>query len=333
MQTINMIMRFLRIKYALFFSTVLMLSLVSCHNEPVTLNPLASLNIEIQKKSISDGIASKNMVSDFDAVVSIAYEDDTVAYNCRFVASDSISELYMYDYTRSDVVYATMGKPFRILVDATIGSILFHGESEVYILEGELTTVSIELASSFSYIDLGLPSGLLWAKCNLGATSPEEYGGFYAWGETGEKVAYSWDTYIYFKDSAIVKYNSSDGSDVLEPIDDAASAILGASWRIPTKAEFDELLNNCTATFTTSNGVSGYQFTGPNGNSIFMPMAGGRDGDGLLSGGESGFYWLSSLYSDDTDYAWGFLIDSESVYATSYYRMYGQTIRPVYGSR
>ena len=119
----------------------------------------------------------------------------------------------------------------------------------------------------------------------------------------------------------------------LDATDDAATARLGVNWRMPTKAEFDELLNNCTATFTTSNGINGYLFTGPNGNSIFLPMAGGRDGEGLLSGGESGFYWLSSLYSDDTDYAWGFLIDSESRYATSYYRMYGQTIRPVYVNR
>lgn len=323
-------MRFLRIKYALFFTIVLMLSLVSCHNEPVTLNPLASLNIEIQKKSISEGIASKSMVSEFDAVVSIAYEDDTIGYNCRFVNGDSISDLYMYDYPHSDVVYATLGKPFRILVDATIGSVLFHGESEVYILEGNPATVSIGLVSSFSYVDLGLPSGLLWANCNLGANSPEEYGGFYAWGETEEKVTYSWDTYIYFKDSAIVKYNGSDGFSTLEPIDDAATASLGANWRMPTKAEFEELLDNCSITRTTRNDVNGYQFTGPNGNSIFLPMSGGREGEGLISSEACGYYWLSSLYPEDTDFAWGFILDSESYYATSYYRMYGQTIRPVF---
>lgn len=330
MQTFNkyMVMSFSKVRATLFVAIVLMLSMASCHKDSIMLNPLASFDIELHK--MSDGIVSKSAVTDFEAVVSVAYEDDTVGYNCRFVASDSISDLYMYDYVKSDVVYAALGKSFRLLVDAAIGGMEFHGESEIYVLDGEPLTVSMGLTSTFGYIDLGLPSGLLWAKCNLGATSPEEFGSYYAWGEISDKVNYSWDTYTYYNDSVFTKYNGSDGLSILETSDDAATARLGVNWRIPTKAEFDELLNNCTATFTASNGVNGYQFTGPNGNSIFLPMAGGRDADGLLSSGESGFYWLSSLYSDDTDFAWGFLIDSESAYATSYYRMYGQTIRPVY---
>lgn len=323
-----MVMSFSKVRATLFVAIVLMLSMASCHKDSIMLNPLASFDIELHK--MSDGIVSKSAVTDFEAVVSVAYEDDTVGYNCRFVASDSISDLYMYDYVKSDVVYAALGKSFRLLVDAAIGGMEFHGESEIYVLDGEPLTVSMGLTSTFGYIDLGLPSGLLWAKCNLGATSPEEFGSYYAWGEISDKVNYSWDTYTYYNDSVFTKYNGSDGLSILETSDDAATARLGVNWRIPTKAEFDELLNNCTATFTASNGVNGYQFTGPNGNSIFLPMAGGRDADGLLSSGESGFYWLSSLYSDDTDFAWGFLIDSESAYATSYYRMYGQTIRPVY---
>jgi len=326
-----MVMRFSKVRATLFVAIVLMLSMASCHKDSVMLNPLASFDIELQK--VSDGIASKSAVTDFEAAVSVAYEDDTVVYNCRFVASDSISDLYMYDYPKSDVVYATLGKPFRLLVYATVGDMVFHGESEIYVLDGEPLKVSIGLESIFGYIDLGLPSGRLWAKCNLGASSPEEYGSYFAWGETTDKTTYSWSTYTHYKDSVFTKYTSSDGLSTLDATDDAATARLGVNWRMPTKAEFDELLNNCTATFTTSNGINGYLFTGPNGNSIFLPMAGGRDGEGLLSGGKSGFYWLSSLYSDDTDYAWGFLIDSESRYATSYYRMYGQTIRPVYVNR
>lgn len=326
-----MVMRFSKVRATLFVAIVLMLSMASCHKDSVMLNPLASFDIELQKVSV--GIASKSAVTDFEASVSVAYEDDTVGYNCRFVASDSISDLYMYDYVKSDVVYAALGKSFRLLVDATIGGMEFHGESEIYVLDGEPLKVSIGLESIFGYIDLGLPSGRLWAKCNLGASSPEEYGSYFAWGETTDKTTYSWSTYTHYKDSVFTKYTSSDGLSTLDATDDAATARLGVNWRMPTKAEFDELLNNCTATFTTSNGINGYLFTGPNGNSIFLPMAGGRDGEGLLSGGESGFYWLSSLYSDDTDYAWGFLIDSESRYATSYYRMYGQTIRPVYVNR
>lgn len=321
-------MRFSKVYATLFVAIVLMLSMVSCHKDSVMLNPLASFDIELQK--VSDGIASKAAVTDFEAVVSVAYEDDTIGYNCRFVASDSISDLYMYDYAKSDVVYAALGKPFRLLVDAIIGDMAFHGESEIYVLEGDPLKVSMGLESTFGYIDLGLPSGLKWAKCNLGATSPEGYGSYFAWGETSDKLDYNWDTYTYYNDSAFIKYNGSDGLSTLDATDDAVTARLGANWRMPTKAEFDELLNNCIATFTTSNGVNGYQFTGPNGNSIFLPMAGGREGEGLLSNGESGFYWVSTLYSEDVEYAWGFILEPQSCYETSYYRMLGQTIRPVY---
>lgn len=332
MQTINryMVMRFSKVYATLFVAIVLMLSMASCHKDSLTLNSLATFDIELQKMSSTDGIASKSTVSDFEAVVSVAYADDTVGYKCRFVASDSISESYMYDVAHSDVVYASIGKPFRLLVDANIGGLEYHGESEIFVIDGEPLTVPIDIESALSYVNLGLPSGLLWANCNLGASSPEGYGSYFAWGETSDKLNYSWETYSYYNDSLLVKYNGSDSLTSLESIDDAVTAMLGSDWRMPTKAEFDELLEYCTATFATSNGVNGYRFTGSNGNSIFLPMAGGRDGDGLLSCGESGFYWLSSLYSEDTEFAWGFVIDSESAYTTSYYRMYGQTIRPVY---
>ena len=81
------------------------------------------------------------------------------------------------------------------------------------------------------------------------------------------------------------------------------------------------------------NEVNGYQFTGPNGNRIFMPMAGGREGEGLISSESCGYYWLSTLYYEEPEFAWGFILDSDSYYATSYYRMYGQTIRPVFDAR
>jgi len=324
------VMKYTKICSATLAFVALMMILSSCHKETIQINPLATFNIELTKTYSDKGIVTKILVTEFDASISVAYEDDTVVYDSKFIAVDSAADHYMYDYSRSDILYAAKGKPFRVIVDAIIGGVAFHGESEIYVLEDKPITTSINMVSSFNYVDLGLPSGLKWAKCNLGASSPEEYGRYFAWGETTDKVDYSWDTYSYYNDSIITKYNGSDGLSILEATDDASTASLGDNWRIPTKTEFEELLNNCTATFTTSNGVNGYRFTGPNGNSIFLPMAGGRDGNGLLSGGESGFYWLSSLYSDDTDYAWGFLIDSESVYATSYYRMYGQTIRPVF---
>lgn len=328
-----MVMRFSKVHATLFVAIVLMLSMASCHKEAVMINPLATLNIELTKKYIADGIVSKSQVTVFDAEISVAYEDDTTVYNGRFVAADDISDLYMYDYGHSDKLYAVQGKPFRVLVDAIIGGIAFHGESEIFILENEPMTTSIDMVSSFNYVDLGLPSGLKWANCNLGASAPERTGKYYAWGEVAEKQAYSWDTYEFYKDSSLVKYTDSDGLTSLETDNDAATAMLGSAWRIPTRENFAELYDNCNKQYITQNGVTGFRFTGPNGNSIFLPMAGGRDGEGLLSNGESGFYWVSSLYSEDVEYAWGFILEPQSCYETSYYRMLGQTIRPVYNGQ
>lgn len=309
---------------------MLVILFASCQKEPLELNPMATFNIELTKKYSVEGIVNKSHVTEFEANVSIAYEDDTVVYDSRFVAVDSVADLYMYDYGHSNILYATIGKPFRVLVDATIGDIAFHGESEIFILGNEPMTASIDMVSSFNYVDLGLPSGLKWANCNLGASAPEKTGKYYAWGEVSEKQSYNWGTYNYYKDTALIKYTNSDMLSSLEPADDAARAILGSAWRMPTREEFAELYNNCTKEYKTQNGANGYRFTGPNGNSIFVPMAGGREGEGLLSNGESGFYWVSTLYSEDTEYAWGFIVEPTSCYETSYYRMLGQTIRPVY---
>ena len=152
-----MVMRFSKVHATLFVAIVLMLSMASCHKEAVMINPLATLNIELTKKYIADGIVSKSQVTEFDAEISVAYEDDTTVYNGRFVATDDISDLYMYDYGHSDKLYAVQGKPFRVLVDAIIGGIVFHGESEIFILDNEPMTTSIDMVSSFNYVDLGLP--------------------------------------------------------------------------------------------------------------------------------------------------------------------------------
>ena len=332
MQTINKknIMTYKKISSVSLVFVASILMLVSCQKDPVQINPLATLNIELTKKYSADGIVCKSQVTEFDAAVSVAYEDDTIVYNSKFVAADNATDLYMYDHANSDVLYAAQGKPFRVLVDAIIGGAAFHGESEIFVLDNEPLTTSIDLVSLFNYVDLGLPSGLKWANCNLGASSPEKQGKYYAWGEIAEKQAYNWETYEFYKDSMLVKYTDSDGLTSLETDNDAATSMLGSAWRMPTREEFAELYDNCNKEYTTQNEVNGYRFTGPNGNSIFLPLAGGRDGEGLMSNGESGFYWVSTLYSDDIEYAWGFILEPASCYETSYYRMLGQTIRPVY---
>lgn len=161
------------------------------------------------------------------------------------------------------------------------------------------------------WVDLGLPSGLLWATCNVGSTTPEGYGDYFAWGETAPKNYYWWNSYRYydgnpadFSDSDMTKYTGSDGLTILEASDDAATANWGAGWRMPTYDELNELINNCTLTWTTQNDVNGRLFTGPNGNSIFLPAAGFRFDSELRYAGSHGYYWSSSLDSDSPSIAW-----------------------------
>ena len=187
------------------------------------------------------------------------------------------------------------------------------------------------------YVDLGLPSGLKWATCNVGANNPWEYGGYYAWGETEEKSNYSWSTYKWCNGSydSLTKYCTSssygtvDNKTVLDPEDDVAHVKWGGSWRMPTKAELDELRNNCTWNWTTLNGVNGYTVTGPNGNSIFLPAAGYRYGSEAYYRGVYGSFWSSSLYSSDSNFAYYLYFYSDFHDWNSSLRNYGRSVRPV----
>ena len=187
------------------------------------------------------------------------------------------------------------------------------------------------------YVDLGLPSGVKWATCNVGAFNPEEYGGYYAWGETEEKSNYEWSTYKWCKgsDSTMTKYCISgnygivDNKTILDPEDDVAHVKWGGSWRMPTEAEQDELLTNCIWEWTALNGVEGYRATGPNGNSIFLPAAGGRNGTDLDYSGSRGYYWSSSLSTGSPNDAWSVYFDSSNVSRDYYRRFDGHSVRPV----
>ena len=155
------------------------------------------------------------------------------------------------------------------------------------------------------YVDLGLPSGLLWATTNVGAKRPEEYGSYFAWGETSPKSEYSWATYKYANGSetSLTKYCTSysygdvDNKETLEEDDDAASVNWGKPWRTPTLSETQELISYCTWTFTTINGVNGYKVLGSNGNSIFLPAAGAMQYDFAYKSGTGSCVQSSTIFN------------------------------------
>lgn len=191
-----------------------------------------------------------------------------------------------------------------------------------------------ETINGYAYVDLGLPSGLKWATCNVGANDPEDYGDYFAWGETETKGDYSSTNSTTFglTLSELQSQGYIDGNDNLTSSYDAATANWGSPWRMPATSELNELLNSCTWTWTTQNGVNGYIVTGPNGNSIFLPAAGYYRRSSLQKDGELGRYWSSTPdkreYDDISDRL-GF--DSSVQEVDWDYRYYGRSVRPVSG--
>ena len=188
------------------------------------------------------------------------------------------------------------------------------------------------------YVDLGIVVGgkkIKWATCNVGAANPQDYGDYFAWGETTTKTDYKsdWSNYFDTSDggSTFTKYNKDGGKTVLDLEDDAANANWGGSWRMPTDAEWTELRTECTWTWTTQNGVNGGLVTGKNGNSIFLPAAGRRNGTSLDDAdvGSAGDYWSSSLYEYHSVYARNVDFRSVEVYRGIYGRCAGHSVRPV----
>ena len=192
------------------------------------------------------------------------------------------------------------------------------------------------------WVDLGLPSGTLWATCNVGANSPEEFGHHFAWGETEPKDVYDWSTYKWCNGSytTITKYctNSEygyngfvDNKTELDLEDDAAYVNWGPSWCMPTVEQQQELYQNCSSVWTTKNGVNGRLFTGPNGNTLFLPAAGGRWDGSLYYVGSYGYYWSRTLYTcfSRSDLAYNLDFTSGYVGCDGDDRIIGFTVRAV----
>ena len=187
--------------------------------------------------------------------------------------------------------------------------------------------------NGYEYVDLGLPSGLKWATCNVGAETPEEYGNYYAWGETQPAPGFNYiesncATYGLFI-SDLQSQGIIDGNNNLTPSYDAATANWGGSWRMPTKAELQELIDNCTWTWTAQNGVNGFRVTGPNGSCIFLPAAGYHYESLLNLAGDLGHYWSSTTYESNIYSAWCLYFDSGNHYVSNRSRYYGLSVRSV----
>ena len=199
----------------------------------------------------------------------------------------------------------------------------------------ERIEVKYDEARADTAVDLGLPSGLKWAKFNIGANAPEEHGGYFAWGETTEKNVYSWGWYLCqesecgtWADPFIKNYQSA-GTYIVGPAYDAAHIQWGGSWRMPTQDDFKELKENCTSEKTTVNGVSGDRYTGWNGNSIFLPDGQIKNGPNLTSDLFKCAYWTSycMYYSFSTAQQASAFAPNGNQYKID--RAYGLAIRPV----
>lgn len=226
-------------------------------------------------------------------------------------------------------------------------------------------TVTDDPSDSHEYVDLGLPSGTLWATCNIGAENITDYGDYFAWGETSGynsgKTSFEVATYSYYKENkpdtiiekdeqgfetktityhkGYTKYVKSkdaskngydglyDDKTTLESIDDAATINWGSKWQIPTKTQWTELISNCTWTWCILNDVKGCKVIATNGNYIFLPAAGYRSSS---NAGGSGFYWSSNLDSLRESYYAAYMYFYSTSHESDYqYRFLGYSVRPV----
>jgi len=214
------------------------------------------------------------------------------------------------------------------------------GSTEKKTVENEECSGLEEPSQHIQYVDLGL--SVMWANSNLGANSSEDYGDYFAWGETSAKSNYSWSTYKYCegKYSSLTKYcfntvyGNVDSLFLLENNDDAAYSKLGGKWRMPSRIEWKELQEKCTWVYTEKNGVEGYEITALNGNSIFLPIAGYyKNTDVVVNGG---YYWTSVCDFDLSNDSYNIFFNKDTINMSSQcssYRFYGLSIRPVYDEK
>ncbi len=316
----------------------------------------ATANVEVE--SVTDGNINVSGTTNFDnqqAIIKFTLKDKATSAAIKpsaLTITDGTNTVTLSDipdatYTTNGdgvlyVAFPAAGESKTITLTATVdGDTYTYEKSGVTFSNGKYYAINVKIIIA---VDLGLPSGVKWASMNVGASTPWGYGDYFAWGETTTKDFYNWSTYTLCNGSntTLTKYcyNSSygyngftDTKTVLDMEDDAAHANWGGDWRMPTKAEFSELITNTTSAWTTQNGVNGWEFTSKkegNTNFIFLPAAGYRLYGTLRSVGSDGNYWSST--PGEQCYAWFFGFTSEGrgmYYGDSYGRSYGRSVRPV----
>lgn len=306
------------IKFTALLATVLMF--VACKPEPVELLQERNIVYTVDQTTTTVHL---NTEAEFDALLDrfcdYAEDGSTVTfYNSNSVAASTKDVTHFSTTSKTEMKrwmrqMEEAGKTVTVTYDDTTGT--YNGMAYT------------QAPGSTLWVDLGLPSGLLWAKYNVGATTPEGYGDYFAWGEIQTKIEYSWYTYRYgigynyltkYCNMPDFGYNGfTDTLTILEPNDDAATSNTN-NGRTPTESEWNELIQHCTGEWTTQNGVAGYRFTGSNGNSIFLPAAGQHDSSGSTVVGEGvhGTYWSANLNMEFPSSARNFHFISEE-YATN----------------
>ena len=264
--------------------------------------------------------------------IDIPLKNFTVAANETSTIYLMLAPVNLTDENLEITLSDEYGAFVKFMVD---GKELIAGKAYAYILTDE---VKLKQRPEYA-VDLGLPSGTFWADRNVGADTPEAYGDYFAWGEVTSKDNYTWSSYKWCNGSynSQTKYctNSSfgiiDNKTVLDLEDDAAYVNMGDKWRMPTKSEYQELLDNCTLQWITQNGVYGCRVIGPNDNSIFLPASGYCERMTPTNRGSYGYYWVATLSDVNTSCGYEFVVNYTREFRLQTYfgRYYGHVIRAV----
>ncbi len=250
------------------------------------------------------------------------YDDGKVLY----LGKDNVDSITFSNYDADSVYH-----------EAIVSQVVHTGYEKIHVPISSIVSISC-VAQDKSYttcpddnhphmIDLGLPSGTKWACCNVGASSPESFGGYYAWGETSEKDNYSTENYKYY--NSRTREHKNIGSDIAGTSYDVAHVKWGSSWRMPSLEQIQELLNNSTSKWTSVNGVNGSEFTGPNGGKVFLPAAGYHEYGHLEDDGCCSYCWSSTLESSFSYNAHILFSSSDRTDWSRDFRRDGHCVRPV----